>query len=246
MINIINILRKRIAHLRHKKLIKVKNQKIISFTFDDVFDSSFQNGGNILKKYNAKGTFYLSMSFMNGLGKKTLFNEETLRKAIEDGHEMGGHTFGHLSAFNVTKEQLLTDMTQNEKEFNQLNLNTSFENFAYPYGDQVSMVKETMGNVYHTNRGITEGINIDSVDLNNLKAVRLFEDEYSIKYIDEILKNFNKKGGWLIFYTHEVEDNYSQWGCSPKYFEKVVKKVTELNIPIRTIKESLQTIQKVS
>ena len=243
MINIVNILRKRTAHLLHKKPIQVKNQKIISFTFDDVFDSSFQQGGNILKKYNAKGTFYLSMSFMKGLGEKTLFTENALRESVKDGHEMGGHTFGHLSAFKVSKEELLKDMEKNEKKFKDLNLGIHFENFAYPYGDQVPMVKSSMGEAYQSNRGITEGVNNNLVDLNNLKAVRLFEKEYSIEHINKILEDFNKTGGWLIFYTHEVEENYSQWGCSPKYFEEVVKRTTELNIPIKTIKEALKIIK---
>ena len=243
MKNIINILRKRVGHLLHKKTIKIENQKMVSFTFDDVFDSAFKNGGGVLKKYDAKGTFYLSMSFMKGLGgQKEIFTEEVLREALKDGHEMAGHSFGHLSAFNVTKEQLLTDELRNQEEFNRLNLGVKLENFAYPYGDQVPMVKEEMGRIYHSSRGITEGANRGSTDLNNLKAIRLFEEDYSLEYIYKILDDFNTKGGWLIFYTHDIEENYSRWGCSPEYFEKVVQRVVELGIPIETIKESLREV----
>ena len=243
MKTIINILRKRVAHRLHKKLIKIENQKMVSFTFDDVFDSAFTNGGGVLKKYDANGTFYLSMSFMNGLGStKEIFTEEVLREALNDGHEMAGHSFGHLSAFYVTKEQLLTDELKNKEEFNRLNLGVKLENFAYPYGDQVPMVKEEMGKAYHSSRGITEGVNRGLTDLNNLKAIRLFEEDYSLEYIYKILDDFNKKGGWLIFYTHEIEENHSRWGCSPQYFEKVVERVVELGIPIETIKESIRKV----
>ena len=246
MREIFNILRKRVAHLSHKKMIKIENQKMVSFTFDDVFDSSFNSGGKILKKYDAKGTFYLSLSFMKGIGTKGLFSLKALQKAVRDGHEMGGHTFAHISAFDITKEEFISDMRRNEEVFKRLNLGTKFKNFAYPYGDQVPMVKELVGEVYQTNRGITEGVNRGRVDLNNLRAIRLFEDEYSLNYIYKILEEFNKKGGWLIFYTHEVEKNHSKWGCSADYFEKVVNRVFELDIPIKTIEEALESIYNLT
>ena len=238
-----NIIRRGLAHRCHKKKIRVDNQKIVSFTFDDAYHSAFENGGAILKKYNSNGTFYVSMSFMNRISEKSLFSKEELRRCVNDGHEIGGHTFTHFSAYDVDRDKLVEDTERNRNEFSKLNLGVEMENFAYPCGHQVRMVKKYMGEIYKTNRGTSSGVNSGNVDLNNLKAVKLYEDRYSLSDIFSLLEKLKKTGGWLIFYTHDVKLGYSKMGCSPKYFEEVVKRTVDLKLPIKNIKDALLSCQ---
>ncbi|HLU84342.1 MAG TPA: hypothetical protein VKZ45_02620, partial [Vicingaceae bacterium] len=79
-------------------------------------------------------------------------------------------------------------------------------------------------------------------DLHNLKAVKLYENLYSIDKLFSILEDLDKSGGWLIFYTHDVKPDFSQYGCSPEYFERVVQKCKDLNIDIKTIRDGVENL----
>jgi len=72
-----------------------------------------------------------------------------------------------------------------------------------------------------------------------LKAIKLYEYKNSPERIEKILKTLNKSGGWVIFYAHDVRENFSSSGCSPKYLESIIKKCTGLELEIKSIKQAI-------
>jgi peptidoglycan/xylan/chitin deacetylase (PgdA/CDA1 family) len=238
----ITLLRRGIAHLTHKKIVNIDNKKLVSFTFDDAPESAIINAGSSLYNNGYLGTFYISTLYMGEKNEKKLFSKESLQNIIDDGHEIGGHTHSHLSALKDTHETFIKDEKKNREELKKLGVN--IENFAYPYGHQTFTVKKISGEKYRSCRGVLKGINRGRVDFNNLKAIRLYEDKYPLSHIYNVLEEFNKTGGWLIFYTHDVDENYSNVGCSPTYFEKVVQKTKELNLNVQTINNAINIINQ--
>jgi hypothetical protein len=49
-------------------------------------------------------------------------------------------------------------------------------------------------------------------------------------------------GGWLIFSTHDIDPNPTRYGCTPAFFEKVVKSSLRSGSRILTMSSALGAI----
>lgn len=88
-----------------RDLEQFKNKKLIAFTFDDGPDEYTTNILlNGLSKYNAKVTFFV-------LGNKVNSNSAVLKRAYEEGNQIGSHTYNH-------KNLLLLNQNHIELEIN--------------------------------------------------------------------------------------------------------------------------------
>ena len=184
--------------------------KVVSFTFDDVDNSAFKNAGGLLQEHGMKGTFYVALSFMEGQpGNESIFKQSDLATCIEQGHELGCHTHGHLHAFDHTFREMQHDLFKNKEVLQSLELGAEFKSFSYPYGEQTRGIKGLVDREYTSARSIDHGINRGAIDLNSLKTFRLYEKIHTIEDINAVLQELHDQGGWLIFYTHDVQDNFS-------------------------------------
>lgn len=235
----INKIRRKIADISYKCIGIISNdKKLVTFTFDDVPKSTFENGGRILKKHNLSGTFYVAFSLMENADSEGLFTSRNIEDCFKSGNEIACHTFSHFHFFKTKSGKFISnDLAKNSSEFKKLNLDTTLQNFSYPFGEQTRLAKKHVSKKYTTCRGVDSGVNVGKVDFHNLKAIQLYESKNSLLKIDDIISDFNIKGGWLIFYTHDIQDNYSTHGCSPAYFTAVVEKVIKSGFEIKNISQ---------
>jgi len=82
---------------------------LISFTFDDFPRSALLTGGAILKRFGLRGTYYASLGLM---GKEAppgvLFLRDDLEVLLEEGHELGCHSYSHCHS-GKTKPNVFED-----------------------------------------------------------------------------------------------------------------------------------------
>ena len=83
-------------------------------------------------------------------------------------------------------------------------------------------------------------------DLANLKTIKLYRDRYSLAEIEAYIETAIEKKAWLIFYTHDVAENPSPYGCAPAYFEAVVKACANKKIKVLTIDKTLDQIESAT
>ena len=80
--------------------IKRKNvsldDKVVAITFDDGPSKYTEKILDILKKYDASGTFFL-------IGNKVEFYGDTLRRMLEEGSEIGNHSYDHKLLTRLSK-----------------------------------------------------------------------------------------------------------------------------------------------
>lgn len=82
-----------------------KDDKMVAFTFDDgPYTPNAIKFMEILEKYNAKGTFYI-------LGSRIEGQEQTLRDLLNQGHQIAIHSYEHLD-FNMLTVQQITDQIE--------------------------------------------------------------------------------------------------------------------------------------
>jgi peptidoglycan/xylan/chitin deacetylase (PgdA/CDA1 family) len=199
-------------------------------------------GGAILEKYGARGTYYASAGFLNTsnqLGE--LLREEDLRALVEKGHELGTQTFHHKSCRSASLAAFRDEVQEGTKAVERLTGHNS-TNFAYPYGHVTLRVKKTLGPELTSSRSVIPGLNGPEIDLNLLRANPLYGDvDLSQRIEDLILQNVKEKN-WLIFYTHDVRPNPSEYGCTPELLEFAVSTAAKSGSKILTVDKVLSEI----
>jgi peptidoglycan/xylan/chitin deacetylase (PgdA/CDA1 family) len=195
---------------------------IVTFSFDDFPRTALTSGAEILEKYGARGTYYVAMSLMgvkNNLGEQ--FYADDMKELVARGHEIGSHTYNHLSARNVSLKRFEQDVILGEHSIAQAIEAGPKGNFAYPYGEATIVTKKHIGPAMLCCRGTCPGINGPEVDLNLLRANSLYGGMERAEQAISLLEENRLKKGWLIFYSHDVRETPSPFGCTPELLDTV-------------------------
>ena len=116
-------------------------------------------------------------------------------------------------------------------------------NFAYPYGELTLRLKRRMRRYADSSRSTYNGINRGWADLDLLLCQNLFEN-VPLRHVKQVVDDCGDRPGWVIFYGHEVCENPSPYGCTPAYFEAVLKIVTR-KCRVMTVGDALAFIRSV-
>jgi peptidoglycan/xylan/chitin deacetylase (PgdA/CDA1 family) len=232
---------------------------IISFTFDDFPRSAFMEGGSILRRYGAAGTYYTSLGLM---GKQSdlgpMFQAEDLKELVGLGHELGCHTFGHCHSWNTPADVYEKAILDNQKALSELLPGASFQTFSYPFSAPWPQVKKVAGRHFLCCRGGGmkvgryilrhaaggQTFNSEITDLNCLCAFFLEKSRDNPEAVKRLIDQNARARGWLIFATHDVCERPSPFGCTPDFFEKVVRWAVDSGariLPVARAVESLLT-----
>ncbi len=189
-----------------KKSVSI-DDKVIALTFDDGPSKYTSKILDILKKYDACGTFFV-------IGNKTTFYKDILRRILNEGSEIGNHTYDH---------KLLTRLSENEfKE----EINKTQENIKNLTGFTPKLFRPTYGgytNILKKYTNLTFILwDIDSRD-------------WQVKSKDKILNNIlpNVKPGKIIL----MHDNHEY---SLNSLEDLIKNLKDNNYKFVTVSELLE------
>ena len=231
----------------HKSVQLPLQEAQVSFTFDDAPHSAFEQGGEILTRYGFLGTYYIALTFLdNQLSDEASFSKRDLEKALAVGHELACHTFKHIDLSKTNLLDSIKDIKKNGALFRNLFPDRELRNFSYPFGAETLAIKKFLGQEFRSARGIGHGLNTGKVDLANLKTIKLYRDRLSLEDIAKHMDQAKFRRAWLIFYTHDVQENPSPYGCTPEYFEAVVKMCADADIQVKTIDKTLDLIERLS
>ena len=225
-------------HVKKKKSFFPPIHKVVSFTFDDFPKSAKENGANILESYDVCGTFYVSLGFaLTNQQSGELISQHDVLSLSKKRHEIGCHTFSHLDCSFKSPSIIREDCYRNQQIALEI-ANLNFTSFAYPYGNFDPLSKNVISKIYDTARSSESGINVNIFDLSLLKSVSLYEIngfERPLKWLSRL----DKMGGWLIFYTHDVRKEPSEYGCSIDLFKKTLKTSINKGFKVLPISEAL-------
>jgi peptidoglycan/xylan/chitin deacetylase (PgdA/CDA1 family) len=211
------------------------DRPIVSFTFDDVPDTALTNGAAILEKYDARGTFYIAGG-LEGVVEpdRTLIDREGCRDLFARGHEIGCHTFTHdrIRTYGAT---LSADIERNIEYLRQAGVSRRPTNFAFPYNSAWPLARNELARRYVSCRGAGEAINRGDVDRMMLKAVEIRQPEDRARDLTRWIDDAVENPGWLIFFTHDIADEPTPFGCTPATFDTLVRYARESGCDIMTV-----------
>ena len=88
--------------------------------------------------------------------------------------------------------------------------------------------------MYDSARTSEPGINRGYVDLALLYAVPI-DNRGGIELVKKWIRNLEDGEGWLIFYTHDISENPTNYGTTIKLFSEVVDICVDAGFDILTI-----------
>ncbi len=217
---------------------------LISFTFDDFPRSALLTGGAILKSFGVAGTYYASFGLM-GTEAPTgpIFLPEDLKVLLEQGHELGCHTFGHCHAWDTQPNVFEDAVVKNRQALNQLVPGASFKTFSYPISVPRARTKQRIAKYFACCRCAGQTFNIGNVDLNYLSAFFLEKSRDNPEIIRNVIDENRRARGWLIFATHDVCDDPTRYGVTPDFFEEIVRYAVNSGARILPVYEAYEALR---
>ena len=131
----------------------LETQKKIALTFDDGPTEFTLEVLSLLKKYNAKATFFC-------IGKNIEKHPEIIKQIIEEGHLVGNHSYSHSKFFDFYNADKIIDELRRTDELLEKFTLKKINFFRPPYGVTTPSIKRALNITGHK----TIGWNIRSLD----------------------------------------------------------------------------------
>lgn len=194
--------------------------------------------------YGIKATFFVSLGLLGSRSEVgVIASEENLIRASEEGNELGCHTFDHIYAWQSTPDRFIASVQKNKLALDKILPGAVFRTFAYPTGEPKPSIKGKLGDHFLCCRGGGQAPNVKTADLNLLKAYFLDKrNNNNINLLKQVIEYNAISRGWLIFATHDLSENPSPYGCTPDFFEQVVKCAIQSGAIILTVREAYNTL----
>src|SRR5215469_4800665 len=163
--------RKSASFLFRKPLIVKPEQPLISFTFDDFPRSALLQGGAILTSFGLAGTYYASLGLLGKeMSSGQMFELGDLRKLVDQGHELGCHTFSHCYSWATRPAAFEKSILENRVALKQLMPGIEFKSFSYPISLPRPQTKRKVAGYFLSCRAGGQAFNAGKTDLNQLAA----------------------------------------------------------------------------
>ena len=215
---------------------------VLSICFDDFPKSAWELGGRILRDHGARATYFVcgSLCGTRFVGQN-MFDEHDLRAIIDEGHELGCHTYDHISALRRNPRRLLESCEQNAQFISERFGDLRLVSFAYPYGDAPPRAKRAALQAFACARGVDAGLNHGRLDLMQLKAVGLEARRGGAEFVLRYVAAAARERAWLIVFSHDVSDAPSRFGCTAAELAIVIESARRTGLAILTVKGGLAT-----
>jgi hypothetical protein len=227
-----------------RRTITMRNSTpLISFTFDDFPRSALHAGGAILLAHGARGSFYASLGLMGKTAPTgEMFDRSDLELLLEQGHELGCHTFAHCNATTTAPDEFEKSMLENARALRQIVPHVCFRSMSYPIGTPLPEIKRRAGRRFDVCRGGGQCFNSGVMDLNLAQAFFLEQSVDRPEIVHRAIEENCRAGGWLIFATHDISEQPTRFGCKPAFFENVVKSSVKSGAAILPVARALEHV----
>ena len=215
---------------------------VATITFDDVPDNAVTHGAPVLERRGVRGTFYVAAATCGMQDRHwRVADRAQVRALSRAGHEIGCHTARHVNVQSLDAEGLTRECDRNRELLAEID-GIVPRNFCYPFGDVGLRQRSVLAERFTTCRTIYERPNAGRIDRAMLSAYGLFDAVIDRAGLDRLVreaKGWNGgSGGWLVFYTHDVSDDPTPIGTSPRLLDEALAVLAGHGVPVLTTDEA--------
>lgn len=209
---------------------------VLSLSFDDIPASAWLEAGPILAEHGVKATYYVCGGLSGGRNLDLpQFETEHLQALHEAGHEVGCHTYEHVSTLTLSPAELDASLARNAAWVSERLDDYQILSFAYPFGDCALGAKPVIDRRFLCGRGVRDGINAGRVDRNLLQAVGLESRRLPGYDLEQMVADTAASRGWLIAYGHDVSDAPTPYGCRPEDIDRLIRLAKAADLDIQPV-----------
>ena len=203
----INVSQKPDTYLSIKKKNVSLDDKVVALTFDDGPSKNTDEILDVLKKYKACATFFL-------IGNKVEFYGDVLRRMLDEGSEIGNHSYDHKLLTRLSKAEFQEEISKTQEAIKKVT------------GFTPTLFRPTYGGYTNALKSYTD-----------LKFVLWDVDsrDWQVKTKDRILNNVlpNVKSGSIVL-MHDIKD------YSLKALDEMTKSLKDDGYKFVTVSELLE------
>ena len=209
---------------------------MLSLSFDDIPRSAWTQAGPILAEHGIKATYYVCGGLSGGrnLGLPQ-FEVEDLQAIHAAGHEIGCHTYEHVSTLTLSPAELDASLARNAAWVSERLDGYEMRTFAYPFGDCAMGAKAVIDRRFLCGRGVRDGINAGRADRNLLQAIGLESRRLPGYDLEKLVADAAASRGWLIAYGHDVSDAPTPYGCRPDDLDRLIRLAKAAGLDIQPV-----------
>jgi peptidoglycan/xylan/chitin deacetylase (PgdA/CDA1 family) len=237
--------RRTVAATLCQRPVKMRNTvPLISFSFDDFPLSALEVGGAILRDHGLRGTYYVSLGLLDrdeSVGR--ICSAGHLQEVLNQGHELGCHTFGHCDAWETAPELFEVSIRDNQRALAGIIPGARFETMSYPISTTPRPgTKKQTGLRFLCCRAGGQTNNVGTVDLNYVRSFFLEQSTEDPSAIWNLIDRNRVEKGWLVFSTHDVSEQPTKYGCTPEFFDEVVKRAVDSKALVLPVIQALEVV----
>jgi len=212
----------------------------VSFTFDDFPASAARIGAGLLERNGACGTFYAATDLIDGPHDLwRMATREDIAALDAMGHEIGWHTHSHGLAWQYDASRLSEEYERSVRYLAGAAPQARFETFAYPFGIGCYWRKRQLSSMVRGARSVHPGVNRGWIDPGFLRAIDLSPHVTDMARIRALLDEAVRAPGWVIFFTHDVDDNPTRFGTTPGLLAAAIAAARDAGVPVAPVCEVL-------
>ena len=235
-------LRREMSRLSHRRpAASAPPRPMVSFTFDDVPLSAATAGAAVLEARGVRGVFYVCAGLAGGPGPMgEMAPHDRIRALAERGHEVACHTFSHPDLGVLDARSLDAELSRNLRALKGWGLPAP-TTFAYPYGEVSPAAKQRVAGRFALARSVRKGVLRRGSDLAQAPAVGLVgpqADGAARRWLDRA----RRANAWIIFYTHDVRADASDWGTTPEALARSVDAALAAGFEVVTVAEGARRL----
>jgi peptidoglycan/xylan/chitin deacetylase (PgdA/CDA1 family) len=185
-------------------------QPLVSITFDDGWQLSYDNATPVLQKYGYAATFYINPS---AIETPNFMTAQELSNLSNAGNEIAAHGYDHDDLTTLDDNALDYQLHTGRDYLRRAGFTVT--NAATPYGRSDAEVQWYARKYFDTLRGTETGVNTrQNLDPYNLKVLYI-NDVTSPQTVANALQQAKDSDGWLILVYHRVGDQSPSYKSLP-------------------------------
>lgn len=191
---------------QESKLTKCIKPNTVALSFDDGPSSYTEQLLDLLKRYEAKATFFvLGNANRDGPLDATSWRRNALQRMVREHHQVGSHTWSHVNLSQASTQRRKDEMTKNEMAIR--NAIGGYPQYMRPPYGQCSNESGCMDDMHSLGYHVM-GWSYDSGDSN-----MFFNVSEAIKRVDNLFDSFQRDDSTLILMhdrNHESTANLTE------------------------------------
>jgi peptidoglycan/xylan/chitin deacetylase (PgdA/CDA1 family) len=219
-------------------LIARNERPVVTFTFDDGFETDYYVARPVLDEYHFPATAYVIPSMVGGPDRLNL----TQLKNLQDlnGWDIASHSYSHSNLTSIPSSEIEIELQLSQ----QFLLNNGFQNaavhFAYPYGEFDNGSLKSQVQKYYKTARTAEGEfeTLPPSDPYRLRAM-VVTNSTTPSEVSERVQSAIANGDWLILVFHRIveSDADEEFKYLASDLRAIVDDVASRGVDVMTVSE---------